>query len=388
MRRDHPVHGRARSRVGRLVLGAGQRQRPDGDGRCARRSAGRRWRPRPGRCRPDAARHRAAAEAWRGARARRPHPAGRARRAGVTALGRTSAPVPAGGGRCRPRCGSPPISAAAGAPDTAVASGTRLHRGASERACGRWPGSCRALARRPRRTSPWPAWSAPSACSPRPAAAARARRADIPKPAGATVGDWLTCFPGFAMVTADRPGPPPAVAGPAPPRCAAPRRRATGVGLRWPDGDRRPRPLPGVTGTGSGLTYQMTQPSRRRNFGRDLDPDLAEQPTRAQARDPRRGPAGAAGGLPGRLPPVLGSGRDGTMPRRRVAAPVLDLDGPELRASPHGGRDDSGRRVLRVRRCPALQQRGGSHRRRRARRRYRKVHQPLGEGLYYAPART
>ena len=25
-------------------------------------------------------------------------------------------------------------------------------------------------------------------------------------PAAATMGDWLTCFPGYAMLTADRPG--------------------------------------------------------------------------------------------------------------------------------------------------------------------------------------
>lgn len=30
--------------------------------------------------------------------------------------------------------------------------------------------------------------------------------ADLPRPAGATLADWITCFPGFAMLSADRPG--------------------------------------------------------------------------------------------------------------------------------------------------------------------------------------
>lgn len=63
--------------------------------------------------------------------------------------------------------------------------------------------------------------------------------AAVPAPRGTTYGDWLTCFPGFAMVTAER--------------APAPRERAglpgfvttavcgelttgSGVGLRWPDG--------------------------------------------------------------------------------------------------------------------------------------------------------
>jgi putative N-acetyltransferase (TIGR04045 family) len=59
--------------------------------------------------------------------------------------------------------------------------------------------------------------------------------AAVPRPAGTTVGDWLTCFPGFAMVTTDHPG-----------RSVASRyarsatcgelAAGTGVSLRWPDG--------------------------------------------------------------------------------------------------------------------------------------------------------
>jgi len=59
---------------------------------------------------------------------------------------------------------------------------------------------------------------------------------DIPMPAAAAAGDWLTCFPGFAMVTAER----------TPARAALPAHVDTavcgrltegrGVDLRWPDG--------------------------------------------------------------------------------------------------------------------------------------------------------
>ena len=39
--------------------------------------------------------------------------------------------------------------------------------------------------------------------------------AAVPGPPAATVGDWLTCFPGFAMLTADGAGRAAASAGPA-----------------------------------------------------------------------------------------------------------------------------------------------------------------------------
>ncbi|MEA2130771.1 MAG: hypothetical protein QOJ85_3662, partial [Solirubrobacteraceae bacterium] len=37
----------------------------------------------------------------------------------------------------------------------------------------------------------------------------------VPRPRDVDAGDWLTCFPGFAMLTADRAGAPPLAAGPA-----------------------------------------------------------------------------------------------------------------------------------------------------------------------------
>ncbi|MCW2866852.1 MAG: synthase, partial [Marmoricola sp.] len=60
--------------------------------------------------------------------------------------------------------------------------------------------------------------------------------ADVPVPEGASMGDWLTCFPGFAMITAET-----EPSGYAPPgflttRAVGELTAGTGVGLRWPDG--------------------------------------------------------------------------------------------------------------------------------------------------------
>jgi putative N-acetyltransferase (TIGR04045 family) len=74
----------------------------------------------------------------------------------------------------------------------------------------------------------------------------------VPRPAGTTVGDWFTCFPGFGMVTADAPDRPPAPAGPATTTTIGRlHARTRGVSLRWPDGDVTTA-LPGpVTGMGT-----------------------------------------------------------------------------------------------------------------------------------------
>jgi putative N-acetyltransferase (TIGR04045 family) len=61
--------------------------------------------------------------------------------------------------------------------------------------------------------------------------------AAIPRPSGADMGSWLTCFPGFAMLTADRrdalaPAVPDGVVSAVCGRLT----RAPGVWLRWPDG--------------------------------------------------------------------------------------------------------------------------------------------------------
>lgn len=60
---------------------------------------------------------------------------------------------------------------------------------------------------------------------------------DVPTPAGAAPGDWLTCFPGFAMITADAPG---AGIGALPSlvetATCGELVAGSGVCLRWPDG--------------------------------------------------------------------------------------------------------------------------------------------------------
>jgi putative N-acetyltransferase (TIGR04045 family) len=72
--------------------------------------------------------------------------------------------------------------------------------------------------------------------------------AAIPRPTAATGGDWLTCFPGFAVVTADAPGAAPLPAGPAVGAACGRLDAAPGVRLRWPDGDLTDALTGGVTG--------------------------------------------------------------------------------------------------------------------------------------------
>ena len=59
----------------------------------------------------------------------------------------------------------------------------------------------------------------------------------IPRPAGAGLGDWLTCFPGFAMLTCDAPSAPPPSAGEAVSARCGVLQREPGIRLRWPDGE-------------------------------------------------------------------------------------------------------------------------------------------------------
>lgn len=72
--------------------------------------------------------------------------------------------------------------------------------------------------------------------------------ARVPRPAAATVGDWLTCFPGFAMLTAGGAPVPPAPAVSA--DCGA-LTAGAGVQLRWPDGELTEATPAGVTQLGT-----------------------------------------------------------------------------------------------------------------------------------------
>jgi putative N-acetyltransferase (TIGR04045 family) len=71
--------------------------------------------------------------------------------------------------------------------------------------------------------------------------------ARVPRPAGATMGDWLTCFPGFGMITTGSAVLP---AGPAVGAECGELVAGNGVRLRWPDGTETEAVSAGVTGMG------------------------------------------------------------------------------------------------------------------------------------------
>jgi AIR synthase-related protein len=75
--------------------------------------------------------------------------------------------------------------------------------------------------------------------------------AAVPRPAGAGVGDWLTCFPGFGMLTTDVPGAPGLPAGPAVTAECGRLVPGAGVSLRWPDGRTTVAVAGAVTGLGA-----------------------------------------------------------------------------------------------------------------------------------------
>ncbi|WP_173084859.1 MSMEG_0567/sll0787 family protein [Phytohabitans rumicis] len=74
--------------------------------------------------------------------------------------------------------------------------------------------------------------------------------AAVPRPGAATAGDWLTCFPGYAIVSTDAPGRPPLPAGPAVSAVCGELTEGQGVGLRWPDGAVTQAVTGAVTGLG------------------------------------------------------------------------------------------------------------------------------------------
>ncbi|MEY9862832.1 putative N-acetyltransferase (TIGR04045 family) [Catenulispora sp. GAS73] len=75
--------------------------------------------------------------------------------------------------------------------------------------------------------------------------------AAVPRPREATMGDWLTCFPGYAMLTADDADAPPLPAGPAVGAVCGELTTGRGVGLRWPDGQITEAVAATVTGMGA-----------------------------------------------------------------------------------------------------------------------------------------
>lgn len=75
--------------------------------------------------------------------------------------------------------------------------------------------------------------------------------ADVPRPDAAASGDWLTCFPGFAMVTTDEPGRGVTPPGPAVSRTCGELVSGEGVRLRWPDGELTDAVADQVTGLGA-----------------------------------------------------------------------------------------------------------------------------------------
>lgn len=74
--------------------------------------------------------------------------------------------------------------------------------------------------------------------------------AAIPAPADAVRGDWLTCFPGYAMVTAEPTRMDPVLPHYLSTAICGELTTGTGVGLRWPDGVVTQAVRSGVTGLG------------------------------------------------------------------------------------------------------------------------------------------
>ncbi len=168
----------------------------------------------------------------------------------VTALGRTSAPVPAGGGR--------PGHAVTVTAD--LGGGWRPgYTGAQwDSTSGRTTAELQTLGSFVGRTRPAAAKDVSMAglvgtlgmLAEASGCGAVLDVADVPAPADATTGDWLTCFPGSAMITTDDPGRAVAPAGPATSRACGVLTPDAGVRLRWPDGRTTTALSTPVTGLG------------------------------------------------------------------------------------------------------------------------------------------
>lgn len=75
--------------------------------------------------------------------------------------------------------------------------------------------------------------------------------AAVPRPPGVSMGDWLTCFPGFGLLTAASAATPAPSAGPAVSAACGSLVAGAGVRLRWPDGEQTTVIDGPVTGLGS-----------------------------------------------------------------------------------------------------------------------------------------
>lgn len=169
----------------------------------------------------------------------------------VTALGRTAHPVPAGGGRPGDQVR---LTADLGGHWRPGYTGAQWDSTSHRR-----PAELRAMTRSVAAARPAAAKDVSMAgvvgtlgmLAEASGCAAEVDVAAVPRPVGTTTGDWLTCFPGFGMLTADRPGGPVPPAGPATSAVCGRLTAGTGVVLRWPDGVCTSALTGPVTGLGS-----------------------------------------------------------------------------------------------------------------------------------------
>jgi putative N-acetyltransferase (TIGR04045 family) len=154
----------------------------------------------------------------------------------VTALGRTTRPVPAGGGRAGHF-----LSLTA---DLGGSWRPGYHERQWDSSSSRTSDELRLLAGHVARLAPCAAKDVSMAgivgtagmLAEASGTGAELDVAAIPRPRDADVGAWLTCFPGYAMLTADH-APAPTPAGPATSAGCGRLTHEPGVRLRWPDGE-------------------------------------------------------------------------------------------------------------------------------------------------------